>query len=335
MSLQQHLSKVATFGLAAAMLAGGALFAPTAVAAKYTVRYAMQRVPEDFVYRAKDWGAKYDLRVTETVSPSAVRSMQALLAGQADIADSGSGPVLSAMSRAPNKLIIVSATHSGGQRHELMVRPNAPYTSLADLKGKRIAIPVGSGAYIVFEKYLQEKGWTNADFHVVNMKPGDMGSALASGQIDAALAWEPTPSFLVTKGVAKVIQSFGEVSTDPALLVTTRSFAHEHPQALIRLLASMHDMYMLIKTDPRAAGELAARQAESESGAKVSPAAFTRAFHHMTFDMRVTTQDIRALRSVGAFMAKAHRISKVPDFRRLTDMHYLDAAVKLARASGR
>ena len=334
MNLKRYSKALWGFGIAAALGIASMIAAPSAIAAKYTVRYAMQQVPEDFVYRAKDWGAKYDLKVEETVSPSAVRSMEALLAGQADIVDSGSGPVLSAMSRAPDKLIIVAATHSGGQRHELMVRPDATYKSVADLKGKRIAIAVGSGAYIIFEKYIEKQGWTNADFQVVNMKPGDMGSAIASGQVDAALTWEPTPSILVTKGVVKEIQSFPEVSTDPALLVTTRAFAQAHPEALTRALASMIDMYHLITSDPNAAGELAAK-VEAQSGATVAPAAFARAFQHMTFDMRVTPESISALQSVGEFMVKAHRISSVPDFKNLVDMRYLDDAEKLAGAVGR
>ncbi len=295
-----------------------------------TVRYAMQRVPEDFVYRAKNWAAPYGVHVRESVSPSAVQSMQALLSGQADIADSGSGPVLSAMGHAPGELVIVSATHSGGQRHELMVKPNAPYKSLADLKGKRIAIPVGSGAYIVFELYLAKMGWKNSDFLIVNMKPGDMGAALASGQIDAALAWEPTPSILVTKGIAKVIQSFGEVSSDPALLVARRSFVERHRDELVRVLASMIDMYAFIRTQPTEAGKLAAKVA-SESGASVSPAAFTRAFHHMTFDMHITAADISALQKVGEFMKMDGKIAKVPDFKKLIDPEPLRLAFAMAK----
>ena len=42
-----------------------------------------------------------------------------------------------------------------------------------------------------------------------------------------------------------------------------------------------------------------------------------------------------ALRSVGGFMVKAHRISSVPDFSSLTNMHYLDAALKLASSGGK
>lgn len=304
--------------------------AKRADAAQYTVRYAMQKVPEDFVYRARDWGQKYNLNVDKMVSPSGVRSMQHLLSGQADCADSGSGPILSTVSRAPKKLIIVSATHSGGQRHELMVKPDAHYTSLADLKGKRIAIRVGSGAYIAFEKYLDSKGWSNSDFKVVNMAPGDMGAALASGQVAGAITWEPTPSILVTKGVVKVIQNFGDVTTDPALLVCTREFAEQHHKALVRFLASIQDMYRFIKSNPKSAGKLAAK-VESKSGVNVQPKAFTRAFEHMTFDMHLTPENIKDLESNGQFMVKHHRISSVPDIKALVDMKYLKAAAKLAQ----
>lgn len=329
--MKSHFGAYAMAGLLFGAAVVTTLPSRPAAAAEYSIHYAMQKVPEDFAFRAKNWGAPYNLKVTPTVSPSGVRSMQALIAGQADIADSGSGPVLSAMSRAPDKLVIIAATHSGGQRHELMVKPGASYKSVADLKNKRIAIRTGSGAYIVFELYIAKKGWTNNQFKLVNMKPGDMGAALSSGQIDAALTWEPTPSILVTKGIVKVIQSFGEVSSDPALLVTTRDFAKKHPEALVRVLASMIDMYDLIKSDPQKAGELAAK-VEEESGAQVPAAAFKRAFQHMTFNMHVTKDDIEALTSVGKFMVKAGRIKSVPDFSKLVDTSYLERAFKLAKA---
>lgn len=295
-----------------------------------TVRYAMQRVPEDFVYRAKNWAAPYGVKVESNISPSAVRSVEALLSGQADIADSGSAPVLSALTHANGSLTIVAATHSGGQRHELMVKPDAYYKSLADLRGKRIAISVGTGAYIIFELYLAQRGWTNRDFRVVNMAPGDMGAALASGEVDAALTWEPTPSILVTKGAVKVIQSFAEVSSDPALLVARSVFVKEQKDLLVRTLASMVDMYAFIKADPAGAGELAA-QTINESGAGVSPSAFARAFENMTFDLSVTQQDIAALQKVGTFMQRANQVAEIPDFAKVIDPEPLTLALALAQ----
>jgi len=319
---------VCSLAAALAALACSLITVP-AQAAQYRVRYAMQKVPEDYVYRASDWGKKYDLDVKTMVSPSGVRSMQHLLSGQADCADSGSGPILSTISRAPGKLTIVSATHSGGQRHELMVEPDASYSSLADLKGKRIAIRVGSGAYIAFERYIASKGWNNHDFNIVNMAPGDMGAAISSGQVAGAITWEPTPSILVTKHVVKVIQNFGNVTTDPALLVCTTDFVKHHPKAVERFLASISDMYHFIKTNPKGAGERAAKVA-SQSGVSVPPAAFTRAFKHMTFDMHLSAENMKDLQSNAKFMVKHHRISSVPDIQAMVDMKYLKAAQKMA-----
>lgn len=320
---RRHVISLTAVSCVATVLPNASAFAAE------TVRYSMQNVPEDYVYRAKDWAAPYGVTVKVSVSPSAVRSMQALLAGQADLADSGSGPVLSAISRARGKLVIVAATHSGGQRHELMVKRGAPYKSLADLKGKRIAIAVGSGAYVIFQQYLAQKKWRVNDFQLVNMKPGDMGSAIASGQVQAALTWEPMPSILVTKGVVDVIQSFGNVSSDPALLVATRRFVQRRRETLVKVLASMIDMYAFITADPSAAAELAVKVANT-SGAEVSPAAFTRAFRHMTFNMQVTQPDLEALQQVGKFMLREHHIAAVPDFRKLVDTGPLDQALKIA-----
>lgn len=328
--MTQLLSRRNTLTLAAATSLG-ATIPQLGYAKNTTVRYAMQRVPEDFVYRAKDWATPFGIKVAESVSPSAVQSMQALLSGRADLADSGSGPVLSALSHARGELTVVSATHSGGQRHEVMVRPGSPYTSLSSLKGKRIAIPVGSGAYVVFELYLAKHGLKNSDFLLVNMKPSDMGAALASRQVDAAIAWEPTPSILVTKGIAKVIQNFRKTSPDPALLVARKDFVTKHKDVLVRFLASMIDMYAFIRKNPEGAGKLAAKVA-NQSGASVSPAAFTRAFHHMTFDMHITHADIVALDEVGRFMRKQHKIAAVPDFHKVIDQSPLQHAFAMAKA---
>lgn len=314
---------------AAGMALSCAIAAAQAQAAQYHVRYAMQKVPEDYVYRAKDWGKPYDVKVTEMVSPSGVRSMQHLLSGQADCADSGSGPILSTISRAPQDLTIVSATHSGGQRHELMVKPNAKYSSLAQLKGKRIAIRVGSGAYIAFEKYIASKHWSNRDFNIVNMAPSDMGAAISSGQVAGAITWEPTPSILYTKHIVKIIQNFGSVTTDPALMVCTTKFVKHHPKAVEHFLASIMAMYKVIRTDPQAAGKEAAKVA-SRSGVSVPPAAFTRAFKHMTFDMHLSPENLKDLESNAKFMVAHHRISKVPNIPARIDTKYLAAAAKLA-----
>jgi sulfonate transport system substrate-binding protein len=314
-------------------LLGG--FPPVASAdsppARYEIRWAAQEVPEDYLYRGMDFATPFGLKVDTETNPSAARSLQDLLAGRVDVADVGSAPALSAIERDPGNIVIVASTHSGGQRHELLVATGSPYHKLEDLKGHRVAIAIGSGSYIAWEAYLKQRHLTDTDFDIVNMQPPDMANALSQNLVDGAVAWEPTPSILITQNVAREIANFEKQTTDPAVLVTTRSFAQAHPDALARFIASDLRMYQFIHKNPQGAAEVAARVA-GESGAKVAPAAFARAFTHMTFDMSVTAADLASLKQVADYMIGIDKLHAVPAFGQIVDQKVLHTAQGLASA---
>lgn len=295
----------------------------------YTIRWAAQEVPEDFVYRGRDFASALGLKVEIETNPSASRSLQDLIAGRVDIADVGSAPALSAMERDAGNLLIVGASHSGGQRHEVLVAPNSPIHSIEDLKQKRIAMPIGSGAYLGWELYLKKHGWSDQDFQIVNMQPPDMASALAQNQVDAVLVWEPTASILVTKHIGREVGNMSEVTTDPGVLITTRDFAAAHADALERYLASDARMYAFIRQQPMQAAAIAARVA-GENGAKVGAQAFVRAFQHMTFDMSLSRADLSSLDDVAKYMVSTQKLQAAPVFSQVVDLKYLHAAMGIA-----
>jgi NitT/TauT family transport system substrate-binding protein len=68
---------------------------------------------------------------------------------------------------------------------------NKEITSIADLKGKKVAFTEGSVSQFYVNVLLQEAGLEQADIEVINMTAGDAGSAFVSGQVDAAVTWEP------------------------------------------------------------------------------------------------------------------------------------------------
>ncbi len=63
--------------------------------------------------------------------------------------------------------------------------------SIADLKGKKVAFNEGSVSQFYLDVLLKEAGLTESDLQVVNMTAGDAGSAFVSGNVDAAVTWEP------------------------------------------------------------------------------------------------------------------------------------------------
>jgi ABC-type nitrate/sulfonate/bicarbonate transport system substrate-binding protein len=293
-----------------------------------TIRVGVQTIPEDYVWQAKNWGAQYKLRSTNSVSPSAAREVQQLLSGQVDVIDSGSGPALSAVSRNPSKLLVVGLRHSGGQRNELMIPKNSTAKSIEDLKGKKIAVPTGSGGAIAFSLYLKSKKLSSSDFTFVNMEPSAEIQALKEGSIAGAVAWEPTPSFGVTSGAVKVLTDFGSVSTDPAFLITTRTFAKKHKDALVKFLAATKTMDGYIKQHPADAAKMAADQA-SKGGANASPAAFQRAFSRIDLSPTITAKNLSDLTPVQATMKDSGALSGPVDFKKNVDSSYLSQAEKL------
>ncbi len=63
--------------------------------------------------------------------------------------------------------------------------------SVADLKGKKVAFAEGAVSQFYLNVLLREAGLDQSDIEAVNMTAGDAGSAFVSGQVDAAVTWEP------------------------------------------------------------------------------------------------------------------------------------------------
>lgn len=78
--------------------------------------------------------------------------------------------------------------------------------ALGNLKGKRIAAPIGTEAHYLLGKILKEQDLTFADIELVNMLVPDGVTALQSGHIDGAMVVEPVLTKLVTNNKARLIR---------------------------------------------------------------------------------------------------------------------------------
>ena len=63
--------------------------------------------------------------------------------------------------------------------------------TIADLKGKKVAFGEGTVSQFYLNVLLKEAGLKESDIQAVNMTAGDAGSAFVSGNVDAAVTWEP------------------------------------------------------------------------------------------------------------------------------------------------
>ena len=128
-----------------------------------------------------------------------------------DFASYGDFPaVIAAAGGVPIKLL---APLGGGQNVYLVVRKGLPATSLADLKGKKIALHRGRPWELPFSKLVDASGLKLSDFTIVNINPSATPAALASGSVDATVLLSDG-LLLEQKGVGHIIWSTAQAPAD-------------------------------------------------------------------------------------------------------------------------
>ena len=116
--------------------------------------------------------------------------IEAATAGRIDFAITGNTPpIFGAASNA--KVKVVTGYENGGDGDRVLVRADSPIKSVADLRGKSVAVGKGSSAHGHILAQLQKAGLTPEDVKLVFLQPADALTAFTSGQADAWAIWDP------------------------------------------------------------------------------------------------------------------------------------------------
>lgn len=116
--------------------------------------------------------------------------VEAATAGKIDFAITGNTPpIFGAAANA--KVKVVAAYDGGGVGDQILVPSDSPITSVAELRGKRIAVGKGSSAHGHILAQLQKAGLTPNDVQLVFLQPADALSAFTQREADAWAIWDP------------------------------------------------------------------------------------------------------------------------------------------------
>jgi taurine transport system substrate-binding protein len=126
----------------------------------------------------------------------------------------------------------------------LVTRNGAGIEKPADLKGKRIAVPIGSTAHFSLMGALKMYGMTEKDVTIVGMSPAEIAAAWSQNAIDAAFVWYPVQAKIRENG--KVMTTAGIVAKTgfPTFngWVVTNKFAAANRDGLIKFLKAMNEI---------------------------------------------------------------------------------------------
>jgi sulfonate transport system substrate-binding protein len=134
--------------------------------------------------------SKLPFKVTWADFTSGPPMLQAMAGGAVDIGSVGNAPPVFAAAGG-DSLAIVGAFQANPLGSALLVPKNSPIHSIAQLKGKRIAVAQGSSADYHLLTVLKKAGLTVHDVTLDYLQPADGLAALASGHVDAWDIWSP------------------------------------------------------------------------------------------------------------------------------------------------
>jgi NitT/TauT family transport system substrate-binding protein len=142
----------------------------------------------------------------------------------------------------------------------LVVQPGI--NGIKDLKGKKIAVTLNSGAEITLYYLLKEAGLAMSDVRVVPMASNEMVAAFANKNVDAYCVWEPAFSdgqkavpgskVLATDKDTPIYRKFKTASA-PDVVVIRRDLVDKYPETARKLIAAYFKGVKLTKDNPREA----------------------------------------------------------------------------------
>ncbi|HEX6120199.1 MAG TPA: ABC transporter substrate-binding protein [Dongiaceae bacterium] len=128
---------------------------------------------------------------------------------------------------------------------------NKDIKTIADLKGKQVAVNEGSVSEFYLNVLLQKAGLSESDLNIVNMTAADAGTAFVSKQVDAAVTWEPW----LSRGKAT---DFGHLlvdsSTTPGLItdamIVKTSWLKDHQKEAAAIVKSWEQAVAYYRAHP-------------------------------------------------------------------------------------
>jgi sulfonate transport system substrate-binding protein len=116
--------------------------------------------------------------------------LEALNVGSIDFGDVGEAPPIFAQA-AGAPLAYVGATVPRPQSEAVLVPKDSAIRTVADLKGKKIALNKGSNVHYFIVKLFEKAGLPYSDLNLVYLPPADARAAFEKGSIDAWVIWDP------------------------------------------------------------------------------------------------------------------------------------------------
>ncbi len=176
-----------------------------------------------------------------------VASMDAFAAGQLDAVSMTNGDTLVTGATGARSVMFLLNDYSNGN-DMLIAQPGI--TSVKQLKGKKIGVEIGFVGHLLLLNALEKNGLSEKDVELINVPTNETPQVLASGQVDAIVAWQPNSGMALkmVPGSTAIYTSADEpgliydfLAASPQSLATRKAEWKKVMKVWYRIVDYLHD----------------------------------------------------------------------------------------------
>lgn len=192
---------------------------------------------------------KDGIKIRWVQSAGSNKALEFLNAGSIDFGSTaGAAALIARVNGNPVKSIYV---YSRPEWTALVAGKDSPIKSVADLKGKSVAVTRGTDPHIFLVRALADAGLKDGDVKFVLLQHADGRLALTRGDVDAWAGLDPLMAAAEVEDGAKLFYRKPENNTW-GVLNTTETFAKDHPDVVKRVLRVYEQAQKQALADPAA-----------------------------------------------------------------------------------
>jgi sulfonate transport system substrate-binding protein len=219
--------------------------------------------------------------------PSGPPLLEALNAGAIDFGHTGEAPPIFAQA-AGIPLVYVAHEPAAPKGEAILVPKNSLIRTLADLKGKKIALNKGSNVHYLLVKALEKVGVKYSEIEPAFLAPADARAAFERGAVDAWVIWDPYQAAAEVATGARTLADGTGLAPNYQFYFASQKFVGANPHVVDAVLAALTDV------DNWAQGREKAVAEELSPGIGIPAPVLEIALKRQTFGIKPLDADVIA-----------------------------------------
>jgi sulfonate transport system substrate-binding protein len=186
--------------------------------------------------------------------PSGPPLLEALNVGSVDIGVAGEAPPIFAQA-AGAPLVYLANDPPAPQGEAILVPKDSPLKSVADLRGKKVALNKGSNVHYLLVRALEQAGLKYTDIQPVFLAPADALAAFMRGSVDAWVIWDPYEAAAEASTGARILADGTGLVTNYQFYFSSRKFLTDNAPAVDLVLEALNETDAWAKSNIHAVAE--------------------------------------------------------------------------------